>query len=60
MEAHHDAAADMICVVSDDYLKAPYSTLERKRGAVAGGEQAPGFVLLVVVEQCRFRRLARA
>jgi hypothetical protein len=29
MEARHDAADHVLCVVSDDYLKAPYSTLER-------------------------------
>src|SRR5215471_3032562 len=29
MEQHHDAADHVLCVASDDYLKAPYSTLER-------------------------------
>ena len=29
MEARHDAADHVLCVVSDEYLKAPYSTLER-------------------------------
>jgi hypothetical protein len=29
-----------------------------QRGAVAGGEQAPGFLLLVVVEQCRLSTLS--
>ena len=29
MEERHDAADHVLCVVSDEYLKAPYSTLER-------------------------------
>ena len=29
MEQHHDTADHVLCAVSDDYLKAPYSTLER-------------------------------
>src|SRR6202451_3772677 len=28
MEQRHDAAEHVLCVVSDEYLKAPYSTLE--------------------------------
>jgi hypothetical protein len=30
METHHDAADHVLCVVSDEYLKAPYSTLESR------------------------------
>jgi hypothetical protein len=29
LEQRHDAADHVLCVVSDAYLKAPYSTLER-------------------------------
>jgi hypothetical protein len=29
MEQHLDAADHVLCVVSDDYLKAPYSSLQR-------------------------------
>jgi hypothetical protein len=29
MEARHDAADHVLCVVSDAYMKAPFSTLER-------------------------------
>jgi hypothetical protein len=29
VEQRHDAADYVLCVVSDDYLKPPYSTLER-------------------------------
>ena len=29
METHHDNADQVLWVISDDYLKAPYSTLER-------------------------------
>ena len=30
MEQHHAAADHVLCVVSEEYLKAPYSTLERQ------------------------------
>jgi hypothetical protein len=28
MKQHHDAADHVLCVISDDYLKAPYSAWE--------------------------------
>ncbi len=33
MEERHDAADRVLCVVSDEYFKAPYSTLERNAAA---------------------------
>jgi hypothetical protein len=48
MERHHDAADHVLCVVSNDYLKAPYSTLERN-AALWRAAKRPGFVLLVAV-----------
>ncbi|HME84626.1 MAG TPA: toll/interleukin-1 receptor domain-containing protein [Roseiarcus sp.] len=58
MEAHHDAAEHVLCVVSDDYLKAPYSTLERNAALWQAASNRPGFVLLVVVKQCRLPTLS--
>jgi hypothetical protein len=58
MEAHHDAAEHVLCVVSDDYLKAPYSTLERNAALWQAAGKRPGFVLLVVVKQCRLPTLS--
>ncbi len=58
MEAHHDAADHVLCVVSDEYLKAPYSTLERNAALWQAASRRPGFVLLVVVKQCRLPTLS--
>src|SRR6516164_3261635 len=58
MEQHHDAADHVLCVVSDDYLKAPYSTLERNAALWQAASKRPGFVLLVVVKQCRLPTLS--
>jgi hypothetical protein len=59
MEQHHDAADHVLCVVSDDYLKAPYSTLERNAALwQAASTKRPGFVLLVVVKSCRLPTLS--
>jgi hypothetical protein len=58
MEAHHDTADHVLCVVSDDYLKAPYSTLERNAALWQAASKRPGFVLLVVVKPCRLPTLS--
>jgi hypothetical protein len=58
MEQHHDAADHVLCVVSDDYLKAPYSTLERNAALWRAAATRPGFVLLVVVKPCRLPTLS--
>ena len=58
MEAHHDAADHVLCVVSDDYLRAPYSTLERNAALWRAASKRPGFVLLVVVKPCRLPTLS--
>jgi hypothetical protein len=52
MEQHLDAADHVLCVISDDYLKAPYSTLERHAALWQAAKKRPGFVLLVVVKSC--------
>ncbi|SRR6266404_7993776 len=58
METRIDAAHHMLCVVSEEYLKAPYSTLERRAGLWHAAAKQPGFVLLVVVKPCRLPRLS--
>jgi Tfp pilus assembly protein PilF len=57
MEARHDAADHVLCVVSDEYLKAPYSTLERNAAVWQSARKRPGFVLFVAVKPCRLPTL---
>jgi hypothetical protein len=57
-EAHHDAADHVLCVVSDYYLKARHSTLERNAALWQAASNRPGFVLLVIVKQCRLPTLS--
>ena len=57
MERRHDAADHVLCVVSDDYLKAPYSTLERNAAIWQAAMRRPGFVLFVAVKPCRLPSL---
>ena len=58
MEQRHDTADHVLCVVSDDYLKAPYSTLERNAALWQAASKRPGFVLLVVVKPCKLPTLS--
>jgi tetratricopeptide (TPR) repeat protein len=58
MEQRHDAADHVLCVVSDDYLKAPYSTLERNAALWQAASNRPGFVLLVAVKPCKLPTLS--
>jgi tetratricopeptide (TPR) repeat protein len=58
MESRHDAADHVLCVVSDDYLNAPYSTLERNAALWQAAAKRPGFVLMVVVKPCRLPTLS--
>jgi hypothetical protein len=57
MEHRQDAADHVLCVVSDEYLKAPYSTLERN-GALWRAAKQPGFALLVSVKPCKLPSLS--
>ena len=57
MERRHDAADHVLCVVSDDYLKAPYSTLERNAAIWQAAAKRPGFVLFAAVKPCRLPNL---
>ena len=56
METRHDAADHVLCVVSDEYLKAPYSTLERNAALWQAAAKRPGFVL--AVKPCRLPTLS--
>jgi TIR domain/AAA ATPase domain len=58
MEQRHDAADHVLCVISDDYLKAPYSTLERNAALWQAASKRPGFILLVAVKPCRVPTLS--
>jgi tetratricopeptide (TPR) repeat protein len=58
MESRHDAADHVLCVVSDDYLKAPYSTLERNAALWQAASKRPRFVLLVAVKLCTLPTLS--
>ena len=58
MEQRHDAADHVLCVMSDDYLRAPYSSLERNAALWQAASKRPGFVLLVAVKPCRLPTLS--
>jgi tetratricopeptide (TPR) repeat protein len=60
MEARHDVAGRVLCVVSDDYLKETnfYSQLERRAALWQAAGKRPGFALLVVVKPCRLPTLS--
>jgi len=58
MEQRHDAADHVLCVVSDGYLKAPYSTLERNAALWQAASNRPGFVLFVAVQTCKLPTLS--
>ena len=57
MEQHIDAADHVLCVISDEYMKAPFSTLERN-GALWHAAKHAGFALLVVVKLCKLPTLS--
>jgi hypothetical protein len=60
MEARHDAADHVLCVVSDDYLKETnfYSQLERRAALWQAAGKRPRFAILVVVKPCRLPTLS--
>jgi tetratricopeptide (TPR) repeat protein len=58
IELRHDAADHVLCVISDDYLKARYSTLERHAALWQAAEKRPSFVLLVAVKSCTLPTLS--
>ena len=58
MEQRHDTANHVLCVVSDDYLKAPYSSLERNAALWQAASKRPRFALFVVVKPCKLPTLS--
>ena len=58
MQTHMDAADHVLCVMSDQYLKAPFSTLERNAALWQAADKRPGFVLLVAVKPCTIPALS--
>ncbi len=60
MEARTDAAAHVLCVVSEKYLKAPYSSWERGAAQWAAVTGRPNFALPVFVENVRSAHPIRA
>jgi tetratricopeptide (TPR) repeat protein len=58
MEQRHDAADHVLCVISDEYLKAPYSTLERNAALWQAISKRSGFALMVAVKPCRLPTLS--
>jgi hypothetical protein len=53
MEERHDSADHILCVVSDAYLKAPYSSWERRAAQWAAATERPNFALPVFIESCK-------
>lgn len=58
MERRIDDAHHVLCVMSDAYMKAPYSTLERNAALWKMAKDRPGFALMVVVEPCKLPALS--
>jgi hypothetical protein len=52
MEQRHHNADHVLCIVSETYLKKPYSSLERQAGQWAAVTNRPNFVLPVFIEPC--------
>jgi hypothetical protein len=52
MEVRHDKADHILCVVSDAYLKAPYSRWERLAAQYVAQTKRPNFMLPVFIEHC--------
>jgi len=52
MEERHHGADHVLCVVSEKYLKAAYSSWERRAAQWAAAKDRPNFALPVFVEPC--------
>src|SRR5271169_4003635 len=52
MEKWHHEADHVLCIVSETYLKKPYSSLELQAGQWAAITARPNFVLPVFIEPC--------
>lgn len=58
MEHRHDTADHVLCVVSDESLKAPTPRSNATPRSSRPPGKRPGFVLFVVVKPCRFPTLS--
>jgi tetratricopeptide (TPR) repeat protein len=59
MEKRFGTADRVLCVVSEEYLKAPFSTLERNAALWSAASEGANSALLVVVKQCEIPKLYR-
>ncbi len=50
MEERHDAADHVLCIISNAYLKQPYSAWERRAVQWAAASKRPNFMLPVFIE----------
>jgi tetratricopeptide (TPR) repeat protein len=57
MLERHDAADHVLCVVSDEYLSAPFSQWEMKAALWQAASKRPVFVLFVMAKPCRLPSL---
>ena len=53
MEARHDAADHILCIVSSAYIAKPYSAWERRAAQWAAATDRPSFAVPVFVEPCK-------
>jgi len=60
MEIRHEAADHVLCVVSEAYLKAAYSSWERRAAAWAAQTDKPNFLLPILIEDCEVPTLMRS
>jgi tetratricopeptide (TPR) repeat protein len=60
MEERHHNADHILCVISNAYLKAPYSSWERQAAQWAAASKRPNFALPVFVEDCEAPTLLAA
>jgi tetratricopeptide (TPR) repeat protein len=58
MSERHDSADHILCVVSEAYLKAPYSSWERQAAEWAAASMRPNFALPVKIEECELPTLS--
>jgi len=57
MDERLEAVDHVLCVVSEKYLKAPYSSWERRSAQWAGATDRPNFALPVFLEPCKAPKL---
>ena len=58
MGERHQNADHILCVISNAYLKAPYSSWERQAAERAAASTRPNFALPVKVEECELPTLS--